>query len=193
VWTKFGKPREPHPEELQPVFEQATGLALGEVFDRQIRGTEDPDLARELAHVGLELKTSADPAQVADGLAAVWLGATVQGNRITGVFDHSPAQAAGLSPGDELVAVDRFRATADGELRSLLGARKVGDRVTLSLFRRHKLVDAQVTLAAAPATRYEICGVADPGPAAARYQAWLGEAHPGAQSLAAITTTARWV
>jgi hypothetical protein len=35
-------------------------------------------------------------------------------------------------------------------------------------------------------------GVADPGPAAARYQAWLGESHPGAQSLATVTTTARW-
>jgi len=193
LWTRFGKPREPHPEDLQPVFEEATGLALGEVFDRQIRGTEDPDLTRELAHVGLELKASADPAQVADGLAAVWLGATMQGTRVTGVFEHSPAHAAGLSPGDELIAVDRFRTTSDGELRALLGARKVGDRVTLSLFRRHKLVDAAVTLAAAPATRYEICGVADPGPAAARYLAWLGEAHPGAQTLATITTTARWV
>ncbi|MEP6865060.1 MAG: PDZ domain-containing protein, partial [Deltaproteobacteria bacterium] len=193
LWTRHGKPREPHPEDVQPLFEEATGLALGEVFDRQIRGVEDPDLANELAHVGLELKASADPAQIADGLAAVWLGITTQGTRITGVLDHSPAHAAGLSPGDELVAIDRFRATGDGELRSLLGARKVGDRVTLSLFRRHKLVEIPVTLAAAPATRYEICGVADPGPAAARFQAWLGEAHPGAQSLAAITTTARWV
>jgi predicted metalloprotease with PDZ domain len=193
LWTRHGKPREPHPDDLQPLFEEATGLALGEVFDRQIRGTEDPDLANELAHVGLELKASADPAQIADGLAAVWLGVTTQGTRITGVLDHSPAYAAGLSPGDELVAIDRFRATSDGELRSLLGARKVGDRVTMSLFRRAKLLDVPVTLAAAPATRYEICGLAEPGPAAARYQAWLGEPHPGAQSLATITTTARWV
>jgi predicted metalloprotease with PDZ domain len=193
LWTRHGKPREPHPDDLQPLFEAATGLALGEVFDRQIRGTEDPDLARELLHVGIELKAANDPAQVADGLVATWLGVTTQGNRVTGVFDHSPAHAAGISPGDELVAIDRFRATSDGELRTLLGARKVGDTVSIALFRRHKLVDAKVTLAAAPPTRYEVSGVAEPGPAAARYQAWLGEAHPGAQSLATITTTARWV
>ncbi|MEO6776045.1 MAG: PDZ domain-containing protein [Kofleriaceae bacterium] len=193
LWTRHGKPREPHPDELQPLFEAAIGLELDEVFARQIRGTEDPELARELAHVGLELKASADPAQTADGLVAVWLGVTTQGTRITGVLDHSPAHAAGLSPGDELVAVDRFRATTDGELRSFLGARKAGDRVTVSLFRRARLLDVAVTLAAAPATRYEITGVADPGTAAARYQAWLGEAHPGAQCLAQVTTTARWV
>ncbi|MEO8550176.1 MAG: PDZ domain-containing protein [Kofleriaceae bacterium] len=193
LWTRHGKPREPHPDNLQPLFEEATGLALGDVFDRQIRGVEDPDLAKELAYVGLELKTSADPAQVADGLSAIWLGITTQGTRITGVLDHTPAAAAGLSPGDELIAIDRFRVTSDGEVRNLIGARAVGDQVTVSLFRRHKLVDARVTLAAAPATRYELVGVAEPGPAAARYQAWLGEAHPGAQCLATVTTTARWV
>lgn len=193
LWTRHGKPREAHPDDLQPLFEEATGLALGEIFDRQVRGTEDPELVKELAHVGIELKTSADPAQVADGLVAVWLGVTTHGLRVTGVFDGGPAAAAGISPGDELVAIDRFRASSDGELRSLFGARKPGDPVAVSLFRRHKLLDVGVTLAAAPPTRYELVGVADAGSAAARYQAWLGEPHPGAHSLATITTTARWV
>jgi predicted metalloprotease with PDZ domain len=193
LWTRYGKPREAHPDDLQPLFEDATGLPLGDVFDRQIRGTEDPELAKELAHVGIELKTGIDPTQVADGLVAVWLGVTMQGNRVTAVFDHGPADAAGISPGDELVALDRFRTTSDGELRTLLAARKVGESVSVSLFRRHKLVDTRITLAAAPPTRYELVGIADPGPAGQRYQAWLGEPHPGAQSLATITTTARWV
>ncbi|MFT3700213.1 MAG: PDZ domain-containing protein [Kofleriaceae bacterium] len=138
LWTKFGKPREAHPEDLQPVFEEATGLALGEVFDRQIRGVEDPDLAKELAYVGIELKASHDPAQVNDGLTAQWLGVTTQGTRVTAVFDGSPAHAAGISPGDELIAIDRFRASSDGELRTLIGARGVGTKVTVSLFRRHQ-------------------------------------------------------
>ena len=193
LWTRHGKPRAAHPDDLQPLFEEATGLALGEIFERQVRGTEDPELAKELAYVGIELKTSADLAQLADGLVAVWLGVTTQGLRVTGVFDGGPAAAAGISPGDELVAIDRFRATSDGELRSHFGARKPGDPVVVSLFRRHKLLDVAVMLAAAPPTRYELVGVADAGPAAARYQAWLGEPHPGAHSLATITTTARWV
>ncbi|HSN27409.1 MAG TPA: PDZ domain-containing protein [Kofleriaceae bacterium] len=193
LWQRYGKPRVPHPDDLQPVFEEASGLALGDVFDKQIRGTGDPELAAELAHVGLELRTSADPATTADGAHPVWLGVTAQGNKVTGVMDGSPAQLAGVSPGDELVAIDRFRATSDGDLRSLLAARRPGDRVQLAVFRRHKLVELTAQLAAAPPTRYEIAGVADPGPAAARFQAWLGEAHPGAQTLATVTATSRWV
>jgi predicted metalloprotease with PDZ domain len=193
LWTRYGATGEPHPDDLQPIFEEASGLALGDVFDRQIRGTEDPDLADELRHVGLELRTSADPVQIADGAAAVWLGATVGGTRVSGVFDGGPAQAAGLSPGDEIIAIDGFRATSEGDLRSLAGARKAGEEVTLAVFRRHRLIEVPLVLAAAPPTRFEIAGVPDPGPAAARYQAWLGEAHPGVQVLATVTTTARWV
>jgi len=193
LWQRFGAKGEPHPDDLQPVFEEAAGIALGDIFERQIRGTDDPDLAAELAHLGLELKQSADPQQVADGASAVWLGATVTGTKVTGVFDHGPGHAAGLSPNDEIVAVDGFRVTSDGDVRNLVGARKVGDKIVLAVFRRHRLTEVCVVAGAAPPTRYEIVGVADPGPAAARYQAYLGEPHPGAQSLATITTTARWV
>ena len=70
----------------------------------------------ELAHVGLELRSSADPAQVADGASAVWLGVTVAGTKVTGVLDGSPAQLAGISPGDELVAIDRFQVATETEL-----------------------------------------------------------------------------
>nr|HEX4312735.1 PDZ domain-containing protein [Kofleriaceae bacterium] len=192
MWRRFGAPRVPHPDDLLPVFDDATGLSLRETFDRVVRGTADPELAAELAHVGLELRASADPAQVADGLAAVWVGATLAGSKVTGVFDGSPAQAAGLSPGDEIVAIDGFRAAGDGDVRTLVGTRTPGDRVAVHVFRRGKLRELAIALAAAPPTRYEIAGVAEPGPAAARYQAWLGEPHPGGQVLATVTATARW-
>ncbi len=193
LWHRYGKVGEPHPDNLQPVFEEATGLSLADVFDRQVRGTADPELHEELRHVGLDLRGSPDPAQIADGASAVWLGVTTQGTKITGVFDQGPAHAAGLSPADEIIAIDRLRTSSDADLRNLAGARRVGDELVLSVFRRHRLIEVPVKLAPAPHTRYEIAGVADPGTAAARYEAWLGEPHPGAASLATITTTARWV
>ncbi len=193
LWTRYGARGEPHPDDLQPLFEEATGLSLGEVFDRQIRGTEDPQLAEELRHVGLELRTSADPAQVADGAHAVWLGATVSGTKVTGVMDGSPAAAAGLTPGDELIAIDGFRTTSEADVRNLAGARRTDETIELAIFRRHRLVTLSLVLAHAPPTRFEIAGIADAGASATRYLAWLGEAHPGAQVLATITTTARWV
>jgi predicted metalloprotease with PDZ domain len=193
LWQRYGAVGEPHPDDVQPVFEEAAGIALADVFARQIRGTDDPDLVTELAHVGLELRANADPAQVADGASAVWLGAIVTGTRVTAVFDGGPAHAAGLSPGDEIVAIDGFRATSDGDVRSLVGARRPSEPIELAVFRRHRLLTLAVELAPAPATRWEIAGMAEPGPAGARYHAWLGEPHPGAQVLATVTTTARWV
>jgi predicted metalloprotease with PDZ domain len=191
LWQRYGSA--PHPDDLQPVFEDATGLALADVFDNQIRGTADPDLASELSHVGLALRATHDPAQLADGATAVWLGATASGTKITGVFDGGPAHAAGISPGDEIVALDGFRVTTEGDLRSLVAARRPGDKVSVHAFRRHRLVELCAVIGQAPPTRYEIAGIADPGAAGARYHAWLGEPHPGAQNLATITTTTRWV
>jgi predicted metalloprotease with PDZ domain len=193
LWQRFGATGEPHPDNLQPVFEDATGLGLGEVFDRQIRGTADPELVEELRHVGLELRAATDPGQLADAGSAVWLGATMTGLRVTGVVDDAPAQAAGLSPGDEIIALDGFRVTAEADIRSLAGALRPGDRIELAVFRRARLLRLSLALAPAPATRYEIIGLHDAGAAAARYHAWLGEPHPGTQVIASITTTARWV
>lgn len=193
LWHRYGVKHEPHPDDLQPIFEEATGLSLADFFDRQIRGTADPELAAELAHVGLELRASTDPAQLVDGNHALWLGATVSGIRVTGVFDDGPAHAGGLSPGDEIVAIDTFRTTSEADLRNLVATRRVGETVDLAVFRRHRLVHVPVVLGAAPPTRYEIVAAADPGAAAARYSAWIGEPHPSGQTLTTITTTARWV
>src|SRR5207237_6324756 len=95
----------------------------------------------ELSHVGLRLEGSVDPAQVADGLHAVWLGITTAGTKITGVIDGSPAQVAGLSPGDELVAIDGFRVTNDGDIRNLCATRPIGEPLRVALFPRHPLLE----------------------------------------------------
>ena len=193
LWQRYGAACAPYPDNLQPVFEQATGLALDETFDHWIRGTTDPDLALELGYVGLALTASVDPALVADGAEAVWLGVTVASTKVTAVFDHSPAHVAGISPGDEMIAVDGFRVTSDADLRAMLAPRRKSERISFSLFRRHRLVEAVVEIAAAPPTRWDIVGVADDAAAAGRFAAWLGEPHPGAQTVASVTTTSRWL
>ena len=72
--------------------------------------------------------------------------------------------------------------------------RHPGDRVRLTLFRRNRLMELEVTLAESPPTKWEIAGVADASAeAAARYRAWLGEPHPGAAVLAQVACGNRWV
>jgi predicted metalloprotease with PDZ domain len=192
LWRDYGAKGIGHPEDVEPIFAAATGLDLGEVFARQIRGTEDPDLAGELAHVGLELKSGWEPAQLADGAKPVWLGITLGGGKVTGVADGTPGQLAGVAPGDELVAIDGFRATAEADARALLAARRPGDALEITVFRRSRLVALPVVVAEAPPTRWEIAAVAEPGPDASdRYAAWMGEPHPSGQSLCVVTTTSR--
>jgi predicted metalloprotease with PDZ domain len=194
LWKRYGAKGVPHPDDLQPVFEEAIELPLGEIFDQQIRGTDDPNLRADLGFFGLELRTSADPATATDGATGTWLGVVTSGNKVNGVFDGSPAHAAGISPGDELIALDGFRTTSDSDLRSLLATRRIGERVRFSLFRRHRLLELTAVLEHAPPTRYEFATVADPGPGADEYARWLGEPYPGpSQVLATIMTTARWV
>lgn len=190
LWEVYGSVTQPYPEDVQPVFETATGIGLGEFFDRLVRGTEDPDLAAELATAGLILRETWDQAQVQDGKQPVWCGITLKnGLRVANVIDGSPAATAGLSPDDELIAFDRRRLKTEGGLRKRLGLRRPGDHVEVALFRAGTLVELDLELAASPPTRYEIVAMEDPTEAQQRfYSAWLGEDHPrSGASLGAAT------
>ena len=188
LWRDFGARGVPYPEDLEAIFAEAAGVSLEDTFARQIRGAEDPRLAAELAHVGVELRGVSDPE------APVWLGATMTGARVTTVLDETPAAAAGLAPADEVIACDGFRVTGEADLRTLLAVRKPGDEVELAVFRRSRLIRLTATLAASPPTKWELAGVPDaPAEVAARYQAWLGEPHPGPGVIAQVACGGRWV
>ncbi len=191
LWQEFGKLGLPHPDNVQPLFERVTGLDLSEWFDTIVRGTADPALGRELAHVGVELRASADPATTTDGVTPGWLGVTMAGAKVTGVFDASPAQRAGLSPGDELIAIDGFRCSSDVDVRNFCAGKGPDSPLALAFFRRGKLLHCTATLVAAPATRFELLAVGDADVAADRYARWLGKPHVAATILATVVTTSR--
>jgi predicted metalloprotease with PDZ domain len=210
LWREFAARGMPYPEEVEPLFERATGLSLTAFFDRSIRGADDPDLAGELLGVGLELRSqwdkAPDPGRLGEGLP-LWLGATSAPGaggavKVTGVLDGTPAQRGGLSPGDEIVAVDGLRILSEADLRARLAARLPGERVELALFRRNRLLAVSVGLEKSPPTKLEIAPVADPSAAQrAAYQDWLGEPFPevtvpGAgtpAALATVATAGRWI
>lgn len=195
LWQRFGARGIGYPEDVQPVFEEAVAMSLARFFDRHVRGTDDPDLPGELAGLGLELRALARAADEDGAAEPVWLGVVPNPGTATlgAVLDDSPAARAGISPADEIVAVDRLRVRTDADLRTALAAREPGQAIELALFRRGRLVTTPVILERSAPNRVEILGLADPGEAArAGYRAWLGEDHPGPGCLACVTAT-RWI
>ena len=68
------------------------------------------------------------------------------GVEIVGVFEDSPAQAAGLRIGDEITSINDERVKSRDELIDAVGQFKVGDKVTVSLVRDGDTRRIEVTL-----------------------------------------------
>lgn len=66
------------------------------------------------------------------------------------VESNSPADAAGISPGDMIVAVNGASLTEDMTLREMVLEHRPGDRITLTISRGTRTWDTRVTLGSAP-------------------------------------------
>lgn len=177
MWDRYGRPGRGYPEDVQADFEAACGLDLSAIFAHHIRGTVDPALDAALAHAGLTVRgvIREDP--------PTWLGIQLSDNLSVGhVLTDSPAETAGISPGDELCALDGYRMRTEPHVRRFLAGRRPGDEVSVALFRRGRLVTVdRVVLGEPGPARFEIASVAEPTDAQrALFAAWLGDDHPGA-------------
>ncbi|WP_370979272.1 Do family serine endopeptidase [Agaribacterium sp. ZY112] len=61
-----------------------------------------------------------------------------QGVLITGVFDDTPADKAGLKPGDVIISVDGDLTKSSSQLRSQIGVKKIGDSLKIKVIRDGK-------------------------------------------------------
>jgi predicted metalloprotease with PDZ domain len=170
LWQRYGRPGVPVPERgLEVTAQECSGLDLRDFFTRLIRGTEDPPLAELLPAFGIEAQLCQAPGNG----AYLGLRTAPGGAQILHVLDGSPAQQAGLSAGDQLLACDGLRVEAQ-ELDRLLATRRPGERMRLHVFRRDELMAFDVMLAERPADTWLLrpCADADAG-ALARRRDWL--------------------
>ena len=159
-------------------------LARRRVRRGRSAGTDDPELVEELAaRRPRATRQSPDPAQIADGLHAVWLGATTSGHaRSPACSTARPRRRRGCRR-----ATRSSRSTASARPATATCATCSGRASRRPRARRRcsaatSCSSSPSTLAAAPPTRWEIVGHRGcRAPRRARYQAWLGEPHPGAQ------------
>ena len=173
-------------KEIEALAQRVSGVNLERFFDRMLRSTEDFDWAPLLRAFGIRMRIDAAQSSTdrgggstaaARGTARVTLGArldTAAGEvKIAQVFDDAPAQAAGLSAGDIVIAIDAVRITA-GNWDELLQRRRPGDRIRVTAFRRDELIERTVRLAAAPKDTFRLWLDTAPGAAQRRLQAlWL--------------------
>ncbi|MGI9206267.1 MAG: M61 family metallopeptidase [Woeseiaceae bacterium] len=161
-WQQYGETGKGMPERgLESLARSVTGLELADFFDRFVRGTADLPLSGLLKTVGVNLHLRAATnskdtgGKPVDGPHSLrpWFGAAlvrVNGaDRFSLVHAESPAEKAGIAPGDEPVAIDGLRLTASN-FDTRLGDHRAGDTVTVTVFRDHRLIRHRVRLGKAP-------------------------------------------
>ena len=167
LWTRFGQTGTgTGDDDIRHVAEELSGLNLKRFFADAIHGTRDLPLKRLLSPFGIQLEWEHAKAP------SLGIKTGTEGNevKLATVYDGGPAQQAGLSAGDVLVALNGLRvtpATLDKQLTRL----HPGDTVDLHAFRRDELMQFTVRLDPPPADTAKL--VADKGDNALR-KGWLG-------------------
>jgi predicted metalloprotease with PDZ domain len=174
MWQQFGKPEIGFtPEELEQVIESVAETNLNDFFTKYLDGTDELPFDQYLSAFGLRL-------QAEGGLEsdAPFLGLTVKtenGREVIKFVEFaSPAQKAGIDAGDELLAINGIRVTAE-QLNDRLRDYKPGDAIQVAFFHQDELWSRSVTLVEPRPTRYQIVPVEFPSAKQARnFEGWLG-------------------
>jgi predicted metalloprotease with PDZ domain len=173
MWENFGKAEIGFTsEELQSAIEQVAGKDLSDFFTSYVDGTEELPFDEYLAPFGLCLQADIE----ADQPPYIGLKAKFQNGKqkIDFVEIGSPAQLAGVSPDDELLAIDGMRVTTD-QLNERLKDYQPGDTIQLTIFHQDELQTLPVTLADPQPNTYKIVAVENPNQTQQQNcQAWLG-------------------
>jgi predicted metalloprotease with PDZ domain len=193
LWRRFSEPDAGLEEgEFEALVEELSGVELKAFFDVAVRGTEDLALAELLAKFAVVLGFRAaagpdDPGGTAPSppeTAGPGLGVQYRTRdgalELTHVVEGGPAERAGLSPGDHLIALGGLR-VEERNLRKRLARHEPGETIRAAAFRGDELLEFPLELAAAP---LDTCFLAldpeaDPRAQTLR-EAWLGATHfPG--------------
>ncbi|HLU77213.1 MAG TPA: PDZ domain-containing protein [Burkholderiales bacterium] len=166
LWQRYGETGEGVPEDgVERMAEEVAGTRMRAFFDRALRSTAELPLRERFAALGVDMalrpaESSADrggkpSTKSAKALAACGsLGAKTANAgadvKLAHVYDGGAAQAAGLSAGDVLVAIDGLRVTGKN-VEKMLARRQPGTVLNVHAFRRDELHSFKVTLQAPPA------------------------------------------
>ncbi len=170
MWEQFGKAEIGFSElQLKNIIESIANQDLTEFYNRYIHGVEELPFNDYLNPFGITL----EPVEI----NTPYLGVNVKTEHgrevIKSVASHSPAQFAGVDPGDELLAIDGFKISAD-KLNDRLSAYQVGQQIDLTIFHVDRLMTLPIILAAPQPQQYHLRSVAERSDRQNRlFQAWM--------------------
>jgi len=178
LWERYGK----------SAFDGGGGLAedafprlleetVGVRLDGRIRawayGTAELPLASLLRPFGVRLALGAgDQGPVSIGARLAMRDGQLT---IASAYNGQPAERAGLSAGDAIVAFDGLRVSDEAACKALLARRRPGDRLKVHAFRRDELIERELALEAPARTEAKLALDERPSAGTTRLlDGWLG-------------------
>ena len=172
LWQDFGKDEIGFTAvQLQAVIENIADADLHDFFDKYVHGTEELPFEEYLEPFGLQLKID-----FADIPFVGWQVATENGKEIVKfVESNSPAQLAGIDAGDQLLAINGWKVTAD-KLGDRLREYICHDVIHVSFFHQDQLQTKEIILGDYRPQNYHIIPVKRPSASQSKnFQDWFGE------------------
>lgn len=173
MWENFGKAEIGFtPAQLKETIESVAGIDLSDFFKRYVDGTEELPFDEYLQPFGLKLISGEN-----NGLVP-FIGLTVKAENgkeiIKFVEVNSPAQKASINPGDELLAINQIRVTAE-TLNERLKDYQPGDSIEVTVFHQDELRTVPVILESGRPARFTVVPVENRTPEQeTKFAGWLG-------------------
>ena len=141
------------PEQFYAVMSEAAGVDLKGWFAKTAESTEELDYTEALNYYGLRFR----PVDARNARAYIGGGTRNDAGRliVTSVRRGTPGIEAGLNVDDEIIAIDDLRVRADG-LAARLDLYKPGDKISVLVARRDRLIKIDVTLGAEPGRAWRL-------------------------------------
>ena len=135
------------PDQFYAVMSEAAGVDLKGWFAKTAESTEELDYTEALEYYGLRFR----PVDMRNARPYIGGGTRNDAGRlvITSVRRGTPGIDAGFNVDDEIIAIDDVRVRADG-LAARLDQYKPGDKISVLVARRDRLMKIDVTLGPEP-------------------------------------------
>lgn len=156
-------------EEFKKAAEKFTGRDLSEFYNKFILGTESINYESYLLIAGLKLTNI----NATKNEALLGANSSVSNGKvlITSVLKNTPAYTAGINVNDEIIAIDNYRVD---DLTKMLGYKKPGDKIVITLSRDGMLKNIEVLLVKNTNVKYKIEKLSNLNPEQeAAYKKWI--------------------